>query len=675
MGRRLSILAFEGDANDAVAIRMFLEEAGFELDFRWVDTLPALAEALEREPPDLVLSEDRVGEWLGREALHRVQRQCPEVPFLLVSSGVSEIAAVDYLKRGTVDVVFKRHLARLGPSIRRALALAEERQRRRDAERAWRESEARYRKVVYGLFEGLVVVRADGQVQLANGAAARILGAPVDQVQSRSLSEDWGFVDSAGRPLPPARHPAERALKSALPVSELIGLRREGEDEPRWLACRTHPLVHEGERKPYAVVTTFEDVTDRQKAEERQAQIDAQLERSQRLQTVGTLTSGIAHDFNNVLAPILGSLQLAIDRLDGEHQARGDLKRAVEGARRGRELVRQLLGFTAGTSHGRGELALEGVVREAVGFLGGPIRRGVDIAVEVEPDLPNANAHETQMVQVVLNLCVNALHALSGVQDPKLSVHVRSLGKEDDQRLLDLGMPVGEYLCIEVKDNGCGMDEATRARLFEPFFTTKASGEGTGLGLAMVRGILQEHSGAIHLDSAPGLGTAFQLYVPQWQQSAEAASLPRDVLERQELRSVLLVDDDPSGLETAAGLLRSLGCQVEILTHPQQAVRRFVDEPEKFDLIVSDEHMPRMRGRDLIEEVRTARPGVPAVLLTAYPTPQLIGWCQARQVACLPKPATVGDFERTVRRALQLTAPSAAGDTEHGSEDESRSTA
>jgi nitrogen-specific signal transduction histidine kinase len=355
------------------------------------------------------------------------------------------------------------------------------------------------------------------------------------------------------------------------------------------------------------------DVTSRIRAEE----IAAQLRQSQKMETVGTLAGGIAHDFNNILSPILGFSELALTALPQGHPVRSDIEQVMKAARRARDLVKQILIFSRRSDQVKRPVQLHLVVNEALGLLRSMLPSNVEISQNVENQGDTVLADASQMHQVVMNLGVNALHAMretGGVL--RIELARTKLGAK---RLKGTSvLQPGPWVVLSVIDEGEGMDEATLGRVFEPFFTTKRAGEGTGLGLSVVHGIVHSHGGALEVISQPNQGATFRVYLPA---IAATEGQPHETPASQRGgggEHVLIVDDEPPIVALLKRMLEAKGYQVTTASSGEDALAIFQNQADQIDAVITDQTMSRMSGLELAGAVRALRPGLPIILTTGF---------------------------------------------------------
>ncbi|MGO9533543.1 MAG: response regulator [Syntrophobacteraceae bacterium] len=375
------------------------------------------------------------------------------------------------------------------------------------------------------------------------------------------------------------------------------------------------------------------------------------LERSQRLEAIGTLASGIAHDFNNILAVVIGCTELALLRTPEESKARESLNMVLSAGGRAKDLVKQILAFSRQSDEERKPIQITHTVKEVLKFIKASLPATIDIREEIDSDSGTILADPVQIHQIVMNLCTNAHHAMiekGGVLDVKL--HTVNLGPGDGAVHPDL--KPGPYVKVTVKDTGCGMDEATMVKIFDPYFTTKAKGVGTGLGLAVVHGLVQNHGGAITVESVPGKGSVFSLYFPAIQKEAVAETGIQEEMPTGH-EHILLVDDERVLLDMSREMLEYLGYSVETRTSSVEALALFVAHPKRFDLVITDMTMPNMTGDKLAMELMRIRADIPIVVCTGYSERIMDEQAKAMGIrALVMKPILMAKMAKAIRDAL-----------------------
>ncbi len=376
-------------------------------------------------------------------------------------------------------------------------------------------------------------------------------------------------------------------------------------------------VIRDDARQPTLLAGTVQDVTERKQAELDRSRLETQLQQAQKMEAVGTLAGGIAHDFNNILTAILGHGEL-LEPFLGETDdpsAKESLNAMLVAARRATDLVKQILAFSRKQPKERRIVQLGPLVKETAKFLQATIPPSIRTEQDVEPKAPPVLADLNQIHQVLMNLCTNSVHAM---RDTGGLLSVRAAAETlEGSRSTELGLRPGNYLTLTVKDTGHGMDDATLHRMFEPFFTTKPVGQGTGLGLAVVHGIIKNHEAGISVQSVPNKGTVFRVYFPAAEGQVNSTEQPAN-LPRGKQQCVLVVDDDASVGQAIGKILTSLGYRAALFTHPVEAYLSVVEHPDNYDLLLTDLAMPSLSGLDLSRELNRTRPDLPRVLMTGH---------------------------------------------------------
>jgi PAS domain S-box-containing protein len=412
----------------------------------------------------------------------------------------------------------------------------------------------------------------------------------------------------------------------------------------RWVHARGH-FIYDSEQKPVRMLGVTADVTDNRKLEE-------QLRQSQKLEAIGTLASGIAHDFNNILSAIVGNIELLQHDLSADHAASVSLQEIHKASRRGRDVVRQILAFSRPEIQQRSRLALGPIVTEAAKLLRATLPAGIELRTTIAPNCPDVYADATQIHQVLVNLYTNAWHAIadhapSGGGRIDVTLHSLHSGSEP---LPDTVAP-GHYIRIGISDSGIGMSEATMQRIFEPFFTTKSNAHGSGLGLAVVHGIVRSHGGVIVVSSKPNEGSCFDVYFPALPARAEDESTFRDAeaVPHGSGQRILYIDDDEALVFLGVRVLERFGYRVRGYIEPAPALALFTSDPTAFDLVVTDMNMPGMSGLDVVRAVRAVRTNMPVILASGYIDQQLQQ--QAREYGAtrvVYKPNSMDELGKTI---------------------------
>ena len=343
--------------------------------------------------------------------------------------------------------------------------------------------------------------------------------------------------------------------------------------------------------------------------------LEDQLRRAQKMEAIGTLAGGIAHDFNNVLAAILGSAELIKMDVAAGHPAREYLDQIFQAGHRARDVVQQILTFSQRRETERSVVHLQPVVKECVKLLRSTIPTMVDISWRIDLNCPPVLADPTQIHQVIMNLCTNAWQALPQ-NDGRIRVNLEMCEPTTAVLAAHPELGTGSLVRLSICDNGTGMDKATMERIFEPFFTTKPVGRGSGLGLAVVHGIVKSHQGAITVESEPGKGSAFHIYLPPQTREEIEVPAPAETLFKGNQERILFVDDDEFAGRAMEMVLSRIGYQISWFQHPQEALQDFYSHPADYDLAITDLAMPGLNGENLAAALLVIRPDLPILITT-----------------------------------------------------------
>ena len=389
----------------------------------------------------------------------------------------------------------------------------------------------------------------------------------------------------------------------------------------------------------------------RQKFERERAELEKQLFQLQKMETIGTLAGGIAHDFNNILTPILGYTDMALEELPAESNLRFDIEQINNAAHRGKNLVQQVLTFSREVDFENKPIRLQPIIAEALNLIKASFPPGVVINQHFEEKIGTVLADSTHIHQIVMNLCMNANHAMmktGGTLDVKLD-EVK-LDQRSAEKIPKLKK--GEYIRLTISDTGHGMDIKTKERIFEPFFTRKEVGSGSGLGLSVVHGIINNYGGAIVVESTPGKGTTFMIYLPKY----GADTLESDKSELKPLKGdeqILFVDDEPEITFMGKKMLENLGYKVSISSNSSSALEEFKKDPDRYSLLVTDQSMPDISGTELAVLMKEIQPALKIIIITGYAdnlSDEDLSKSGISEV--ILKPMILDDFSKVIRRVL-----------------------
>jgi PAS domain S-box-containing protein len=520
--------------------------------------------------------------------------------------------------------------------------LRDEMNRRMEVQDALRESEQHYRDLVQSANSIILRMDTSGRVTFFNAYAERFFGYAESEILGKSVV---GTIvpnrDGSGRNLAAmieaiGRNPEKYAS------NENENMKRDGRRV--WIAW-TNRAVFDKEGTLSEILCVGNDMTERKKLEE-------QLRHVQRMEAIGTLAGGIAHDFNNLLASITGYTELAL--LDGaeDEKVRSHLHQVLSAGKRGKHLVDQILAFSRETVQEKRPTDMKVLVEEGLGFVRATLPTTVEIREDVRLESAMTYGEPTQIHQVLMNLCTNAGHAMQD-QGGVLEVGLAEIEIDKRTGMGGSDLAPGVYLDLKVRDTGHGMDRAILDRIFDPFFTTKERGRGTGMGLAVVHGIVKGHGGAISVESEVGKGTTFHVFFPRYEREEGAMEVEAGKPLSTNKACILLVDDEEAIVSLGHQMLERMGHEVVGRTSSFEALEAFRAQPDRFDLVVTDLTMPKMTGIDLAQKILEIRPDIPIVLCTGFSEP--VDPKRARGMgirATLRKPFLIRQLTEAIREAL-----------------------
>ena len=482
--------------------------------------------------------------------------------------------------------------------------------KRKQAEDALSESERKYSVLVQESPDAIISLDKTGNLLSFNLAAERISGFSAEEVMGKHFAK-IGVLAKQSMP---------KALKEfALvitgikrPPFELTIMRKD----KSWLFMEANPrlIKHKGEKA--WVQVTLRDITDRKLVEAEKKRLETQLQQSQKMESIGTLAGGIAHDFNNILHSIIGYTELGLDDAEKGSPLHDNLQEVLIAAHRARDLVKQILTFSRQVDQRLKPLKIQMVIREALKL----IRSSLPSTIEINQNISNTcglvMADATQIHQVAMNLLTNAFHTMED-QGGKLDVTLKEIDLDMDD-LKDPAMLPGSYVCLTVADTGAGIDKSILDRIFEPYFSTKEKDKGTGLGLAMVHGIVKSYGGDLRVYSEPGKGSAFHVYLPVIQTRAETKETRVVSPVEGGKERILLVDDEEQIVRMSQQMLERLGYHVTARTSSIETLEAFRAAPDKFDLVITDTTMPNMTGIELARKLMEIRSDIPIIICTGF---------------------------------------------------------
>lgn len=486
--------------------------------------------------------------------------------------------------------------------------------------------------------EGITITGKDGTIQYVNPSFERISGYARDEIigQNHHVLKSSKYNDVLYRVV------WDALSRGEVWTGYMINEKKDG--MPYKVEASISP-IRDKAGTIINYVTIERDVT-------HEAELETQLRQVQKMEAIGTLAGGIAHDFNNILAAIMGYTEMALYDVPEGATGRRNLEQVIKAGYRGKELVKQIITFSRRSEQERRPMRVSPIVKEALKLLRASLPTTIDIRQSIKTQSGMVLADPTQIHQVLMNLCSNASYAMrekGGV----LEVSLADVDVDSDGAALYSGLNPGAYLKLTVSDTGHGMDRAIIERIFDPFFTTKRPGEGTGMGLAVVHGIVKSYGGVLVVDSELGKGSTFNVFFPRVEgdflpEIDSVAPLPKGK------ERILFVDDEEDLVAMVQQMLEPLGYGVVTKTNSLEALEVFKAQPDQFALVITDQTMPHMTGADLAKELMCIRPDIPIILCTGFS--EIINADEAKALGIrefVMKPFTTSEITETMRRVLE----------------------
>ncbi len=492
--------------------------------------------------------------------------------------------------------------------------------------------------------ESILITAPDSTIEYVNPAFEKISGLSREE----ALGNTPRILKSGRHGAPFYRQMWETLLRGETWRGRLTNKRKDGSLYEKEVTIS--PVFNAaGEVEHY--VSISRDLT-------QEMELAAKLRHAQKMEAIGTLAGGIAHDFNNILGAIIGFAELALEDMPEPTVTRNCIEEIRKAGRRAAELVHQILTFSRQAEQERRPVLVQPVLKEALKLLRGSLPSTIAIQQHIDPECGQIVADPTQVHQVLINLCTNAYHAMRD-RGGVLTVTYRGADFEDGSPEAAPGMPAGRYARLSVADTGKGMNKTMLERIFEPYFTTKPPGEGTGMGLAIVHGIVRAHKGYLTVKSTPGEGSVFEVFFPLLRMDETAGAAPSAEMARSSRgERILFVDDEESLALLARISLERVGYHVTSCTKSAEALQEFEADPAAFDVVITDQTMPDMTGEVLAARMRTVRPDIPIILCTGYSERMNANRARAAGFnGFLEKPFVDTDLRAAIQQALAPPPP------------------
>ncbi len=634
MSKELRILMLEDASTDAELVERELRKAGIAFSLKRVETRDAFQKGLNDFSPDIILADYKLPSFDGLSALDIVRGQDSDMPFILVSGSIGEEMAAEALKIGATDFVLKQKISRLTPVIQRALREVEERTKRRKAEEL-------IKSVFETIKEGLVVIDPEYRIVSANKAYCEQVKRLLNDIIGKNCYKVAHRLEK-----PCFESGIECPVKYTLETGDVfttVHNHNKKEKNPISLEIKSCPMK-DSAGKTISVIETINDITER-------VSLENQFRHAQKLRGIGQLAGGIAHDFNNILTAIIGYGNLLLTRLAGDEQSSRYLEDILAASERAAQLTQGLLAFSRKQIINPRPVNINEIVRSIERLLSRIIGEDIELKTMLSPKDVIVMVDTGQMEQVIMNLCTNARDAM--IDGGILSIETEIV-EMDSEYIKRYGYgKEGKYVQLSVSDSGIGMDEKTKERVFEPFFTTKEVGKGTGLGLAMVYGIVKQHEGYINIYSEPERGTTFKIYLPLIKAEIKVGKPVGLAPPSGGIETILVAEDDPSLRMLMKEVLEKFGYTVIEAADGEDAIRKFEENKDKIHLCILDVIMPKKNGKQVYDEIMKLKPDAKVIFSSGY-TANIIQkkGILEEGINFILKPVSPQELLRKVREAL-----------------------
>ncbi|MDJ0765410.1 MAG: response regulator [Myxococcota bacterium] len=641
--KTIAVLLVEDSTAVAMQIREFLEETqNTRFEIEHAKDLVTAMNAVVGGGFNVILLDLGLPDSDGLDTFIRLHEVAPDVATVVFTGINDEAVALDALRQGAQDYLVKGQVD--GGLITRAIRYAIE---RKQAEEAIRESEEKHRTLLEAMPDIVYKIDPNGYVKYINRAISG-LGYTPEELLGRHFSviihpDDLEGISRysvlpkfAGRTTGYRNAPKlldERRTGKRLTKDLTLRLIPKGWDETDEselvigsltsygeISAAGHYLTNErtNTRKFSGTVGIIKDITERRRAEEEKAALENQLQHSQKMEAIGRLAGGVAHDMNNVLGAILGSASVIELEIEPDDTKRADIENILVACRKGRDLTRDLLGFARKGKYVKESIHLNDIATEAKALLTRTIAKKISVETILDEELNLIEGDRSQIHHALMNVCINAADAMEGPSRLTITTRNTLIDKREAMKLD--GLDPGKYVELKVIDTGVGMDAKTLQMVFEPFFTTKPKGEGTGLGLSMVYGVIKNHGGSVAIESEPNVGTTVAFLLPAFERADKRRSEPAvgKPSSKPDRGGILLVDDETIIRTSARRLLEKLGYTVYLADNGMTALEIYRKHESDISLVLLDLIMPEMDGPETFEALIKINPEVKVLLLSGY---------------------------------------------------------
>jgi PAS domain S-box-containing protein len=594
------ILIVEDETIVALDIERKVARSGYEVVGN-VTSGEAAIDKVKKTHPDLILMDISLeGDIDGIEAAERIQRHF-DIPIIYLTAH----SHPQTLERAKITEPYGYIVK---PFERRSLhATMEMALYKHHMKVKLKEKDENFSNLAENASDGILMATVDGSYVYANRRATELTGYNVSQLLNvcfnRPLEHDKNGKGSENW-LDEASFPQKKEITIEQEEKATISLEMTG----------TKTIWH---GQP-AVLVLLRDITQLKRTDEERKRLQAYLDQARKMEALGTLAGGIAHDFNNLLSIILGFTELVMADLPGENPNRSMLKKVFDGCLRAKDVVKQILTFSRPDDVDLKAVKISPIIREALKFLRSSIPTNIDIQLDIKAESDVVAADPVKINQVIINICNNACCAMKE-QGGVLEVILEEVNLTEPALIPGHRLNPGLYVRLTIGDTGPGMEPWVMQRIFEPYFTTKNVGEGTGMGLAVVHGIVKKHGGAVTVQSEPGKGSTFQVYFPVTEEEAIVGKdITRPGFIPKGHERILFVDDEEAVGDIVKHMLEHLGYQVVVKFNGLEALELFKSDPDQFDMVITDMIMPKMNGTELAKEILNIKPGFPVIICTGF---------------------------------------------------------
>jgi PAS domain S-box-containing protein len=630
------ILVVEDERIIAEDIKIRLDQLGYDVISISASGEEAI-ETAQTKRPDLVVMDIMLGSTMdGIEAAQIIREQF-DIPIIFLTAYVDDVLLARAKIAEPFGYILKPFDDReLGSTVEIALY-------KKKIEAALRTSEVFNKNILNATPNPMVVVDPDTSIRFVNPAFERLTGFSSQEIVGQKIPYPWW-----SREQPYITNEANSDAFCA-EINDSKRQYKNKDGQPLFVLISRKPIFLNDELQYYLV--TWIDITEKEKMDEENRNLEDQIVKMQRIEALGTLTGGIAHDFNNVLTIILGNAELALDELPADSPLGEHILEILQSGRRARDMIKRILAFSQSEELQRLPMKVQPIVSEVVQLLRSSLPATIKVCEHIASE-GISFVDPTQIHRIVMNLCTNAYHAMRE-SGGLLEIGIKDVMIDDLHASRYLGVQPGPYVRISVSDNGCGIKKEVMGRIFEPYFTTKEVGVGTGMGLSVVYGIVKGHHGAVTVYSEPGKGSTFHVYLPRTEGTDATAETEEEELLLRGTERILFVDDEKAIVDLGREMLGNLGYTVTTKTDSLEALKLFRSHPDQFDLVITDMTMPNMTGARLSKEIMETCPDMPIILCTGFS--ELITEGNAKEMGIrgfVMKPFVKSELVQLMRRLL-----------------------